>query len=374
MSANNNVDIWIAGAFAAFTVDLVVYPLDTIKTRFQSPDYARLYRNGSNTAFSPAMFRGVYQGVGSVIIATLPSSGAFFTTYEGVKSIISNHNPSLDGSPSSSSKGLLPAPIVHAIASGTAELISCAILTPAEVIKQNAQMVDNSSSDRARVNATMQTLRRFRSNPLALWRGYAALAGRNLPFTALQFPMFERIKEGIKGYRDEKGLRTHSLFESGWITAVSAGLGGSVAAVVTTPVDVIKTRIMLSAAAEDSAAEGQKPGGGGEGGGKAKAPSVGQAVGRAKDALLDATGKSLEAVARPVESAKSAVRKSTRSTSLQIAREILQEHGVKGLFRGGALRAAWTMLGSGLYLGVYESGRLYLAERRGEKLDPEDLE
>jgi hypothetical protein len=32
------------------------------------------------------------------------------------------------------------------------------------------------------------------------------------------------------------------------------------------------------------------------------------------------------------------------------------------------------MLGSGLYLGVYESGRLYLAERRGEKLDPEDLE
>ncbi|KAF1825932.1 mitochondrial carrier protein-like protein, partial [Dissoconium aciculare CBS 342.82] len=320
MSANNNVDIWIAGAFAAFTVDLVVYPLDTIKTRFQSPDYARLYRNGSNTAFSPAMFRGVYQGVGSVIIATLPSSGAFFTTYEGVKSVISNHNPSLNGSPSSSSKGFLPAPIVHAIASGTAELISCAILTPAEVIKQNAQVVDNSSSDRARVNATMQTLRRFRSNPLALWRGYAALAGRNLPFTALQFPMFERIKEGIKGYRDEKGLRTHSLFESGWITAVSAGLGGSVAAVVTTPVDVIKTRIML-----------------------------------------------------PVESAKSAVRKSTRSTSLQIAREILQEHGVKGLFRGGALRAAWTMLGSGLYLGVYESGRLYLAERRGEKLDPEDL-
>lgn len=37
MSDPKNVDIWIAGAFAAFTVDLIVYPLDTIKTRLQSP-------------------------------------------------------------------------------------------------------------------------------------------------------------------------------------------------------------------------------------------------------------------------------------------------------------------------------------------------
>jgi hypothetical protein len=361
MSANNNVDIWIAGAFAAFTVDLIVYPLDTIKTRFQSPDYKKLYRNGSNTAFKPAMFRGVYQGVGSVIIATLPSSGAFFTTYEGVKSILANHNPTLDGA---SKGGILPAPIVHAIASGTAELISCAILTPAEVIKQNAQMVDNSSG-KPRVNATMQTLQRFRSNPLALWRGYAALAGRNLPFTALQFPMFERIKESIKSYRDEKGIRTNSLYESGWITAVSAGLGGSIAAVVTTPVDVVKTRIMLTAAESSPEKEGR---------GGVKVPSVSQTVGQAKEALVDATGKSVETIAKPIESAKSAVQKTRHSTSLQIAKEIMQEHGVKGLFRGGALRAVWTMLGSGLYLGVYESGRLYLAERRGVKLSPEDLE
>ena len=58
--------------------------------------------------------------------------------------------------------------------------------------------------------------------------------------------------------------------------------------------------------------------------------------------------------------------------SMQIAREIMQEHGVKGLFRGGALRAVWTMLGSGLYLGVYESGRTYLADRRGEKAEQDE--
>lgn len=349
MSGNNNTnaDIWIAGAFAAFTVDLIVYPLDTIKTRFQSPDYVKRYTNGAANGANRALFRGVYQGVGSTIIATLPSSGAFFTTYEGVKSILEERNPQYG------SGRLVPQPVVHAVASGTAELVSCAILTPAEVIKQNAQMVDNSEG-KPRVNATMQTLQRFRSNPLALWRGYAALASRNLPFTALQFPMFEKIKESIKKHRDERGTRTHSLVESGMITAISAGLGGSIAAVVTTPVDVVKTRIMLTAA--EGAAEEQKP--------------ASQGTKSTKDALLDATGKAKTGVKSAVASMTRPV---SRRTSMQIAREIVQDQGVKGLFRGGTLRAVWTLLGSGLYLGVYESGRVYLANRRGDRADADDI-
>jgi hypothetical protein len=351
LMSNTNTDIWIAGAFAAFTVDLIVYPLDTVKTRLQSPDYKRLYANGANNSTNRALFRGVYQGVGSVIIATLPSSGAFFTTYEGVKSILTNNNPTFGGS-----KAVLPQPLIHAFASGTAELVSCAILTPAEVIKQNAQMVDNYSDNggKPRVNATIQTMRRFRSNPLALWRGYTALAGRNLPFTALQFPMFERIREAIKRYRDERGIRTNTLLEGGMITAVSAGTGGSISAVVTTPIDVVKTRIMLAAA--ESAATDRTPG---------KTP---------KDVLVDATGKSMQEAKQSLnEVVKNVTKPVSRKTSMQIAREIVQENGVKGLFRGGLLRGVWTMLGAGLYLGVYESGRIWLARRRGEKTDGDEF-
>ncbi|KAG9819852.1 hypothetical protein KCU77_g16870, partial [Aureobasidium melanogenum] len=94
MAGNTSTDILVAGAFAAFTVDLLVYPLDTLKTRFQSPDYNRLYLDKATNAINKqVLFRGLYQGVGSVIIATLPSSGAFFTTYEGVKSTFSKYNP-----------------------------------------------------------------------------------------------------------------------------------------------------------------------------------------------------------------------------------------------------------------------------------------
>jgi len=62
-----------AGAIAAITEYLLVYPLDTIKTRIQSPEYAKLYTDTRTGKVDPKLFRGVYQGIGSVIIATLPS-------------------------------------------------------------------------------------------------------------------------------------------------------------------------------------------------------------------------------------------------------------------------------------------------------------
>ncbi|KAF2472030.1 mitochondrial carrier protein-like protein [Lindgomyces ingoldianus] len=356
MPGNSNTDILLAGAIAAFAVDLLVYPLDTLKTRFQAPEYAGLYTNAKTGKPNPVLFRGLYQGVGSVIIATLPSSGAFFTTYERTKSFLVHLNPSISTHPN----GLIPTPILHAAASSIAELVSCAILTPAEVIKQNAQMVSASST----TNATIQTLSKFKSNPLALWRGYTALAGRNLPFTALQFPMFERLRERIRGYRDRQGESTGSLLESGIITAISAGTAGAAAAVITTPVDVVKTRIMLSAA-EDAVKEASLA---------QKNVQKGESEG-----LVDAFGKSMQS---SKDTAKSAVRslnpllspgEKGKQSAWKIGKEIAREKGVRGLWRGGALRSCWTMLGSGLYLGVYESGRIYLARRRGENIDGGEL-
>ncbi|KAF2189636.1 mitochondrial carrier [Zopfia rhizophila CBS 207.26] len=355
MSGNTNTDILLAGAIAAFTVDLLVYPLDTLKTRIQSPDYTRLYTNAVTNKPNPALFRGLYQGVGSVIIATLPSSGAFFTTYERSKALLIHLNPTTSSHPNA----VIPLPILHAVASSTAELVSCAILTPAEVIKQNAQMVSSGSS----TNATVQTLKRFKSNPLLLWRGYTALAGRNLPFTALQFPMFERLKEGIRGYKEKKGMMSGTLLQSGVITAVSAGTAGAIAAVITTPVDVIKTRIMLSAA-EYAASEVSSKAGSGKGGPQGLVDAFGKSVGSSKDTARGAV-RSLNLLLTPEQRGKKSVWK--------IGREIVSEKGVRGLWRGGALRGVWTMLGSGLYLGAYESGRIWLASRRGEEIDEEEL-
>lgn len=180
--------------------------------------------------------------------------------------------------------------------------------------------------------------------------------------------MFERLRESIKAYRERKGLKTGTIWESGWITALSAGSAGAVAAVITTPVDVVKTRIMLSAVEESStsSASSSSPG------------AIQQKGGQAE--LVDAFGKSVERskatakdVAKSLNPLLSAEKKGKKS-AWKIGKEIVKEKGMKGLWRGGLLRAVWTMAGSGLYLSVYESGRIYLARRRGEELDEADLD
>ena len=187
-------------------------------------------------------------------------------------------------------------------------------------------------------NATIQAFRKFNS-PTQLWRGYTALAGRNLPFTAMQFPMFEHLRTSIHTYRRRSGRSTGSLWETGTVTAISAGSAGAVAAVITTPIDVVKTRIMLSAADGTQTENAEQ---------------------KRIIKELEAQGKDAKA---EIEKAQQAAR-GGRAGGLAVGKEILRTEGVKGLFRGGALRGLWTALGSGLYLGVYESGRRYLEGRR----------
>ncbi|KAI5839911.1 mitochondrial carrier domain-containing protein [Morchella snyderi] len=296
-----STDILLAGAIAAFTVDLLIYPLDTLKTRLQKASPAT---RAARRAFwrTPQLYRGLYQGVGSVVVATAPAAGVFFTTYEFL--LAHTHSAVL--------------------ASSLAEACSCAIITPAEVIKQNAQVIvaptaaattaaaaikqhgggggvlSSSSS-----SSSLQALRRI-SRVSHLWRGYTTLVGRNLPFTAMQFPVFEALKRRFVAAEA-------TPLQMGVGAAVSAGSAGCVAAVVTTPVDVVKTRVMLSALA----------GGGGGGGGRKR---VGEVVA-----------------------------------------EILRTEGWRGFMRGGALRGGWTAVGSGLYLGSYEAAKVWLRQGREEK-------
>ncbi|XP_013369177.1 PREDICTED: S-adenosylmethionine mitochondrial carrier protein isoform X5 [Chinchilla lanigera] len=70
-------NIWFvnAGGVAGASVDLILFPLDTIKTRLQSPQ-------GFKKAGG---FRGIYAGVPSTAIGSFPNAAAFFLTYEYVK-------------------------------------------------------------------------------------------------------------------------------------------------------------------------------------------------------------------------------------------------------------------------------------------------
>lgn len=280
-----------------------------------------------------------------------PSAGAFFTTYEAIKCALhdsSTHSRSTNERPeyyTQRSRSAiqvpfthsLPIPIMHGIASCTAEMVSCLILTPAEVLKQNAQMINtyqaggSPTEKRNNVTAMRQVLTKFKGHPWRLWSGYTALVGRNLPFTGLQFPLFEYVRSHvIEWWRGRKGgtggrkggrysEETEQLIERAGLTGFSASVSGTVASFVTTPIDVIKTRIMLSAT-EGSGSRG--------------------------------CDTQMESVKRP-----------TKGT-FTLGKEIFQQEGVRGLFKGGAIRAGWTAVAMSLYLSMYEGGRAYLENRR----------
>lgn len=141
-----------------------------------------------------------------------------------------------------------------------------------------------------------------------LFTGYTALLARNLPLTALQFPMFEHLRSRLWAARPARETGHQRILETGFIAGLSAASAGAAAAFITTPSDVVKTRMMLLAG---SATDGKK---------------------------------SSPADQQP----------------WQVAKRIYGEAGVKGLFRGGGLRSTWTAVGSGLYLGTYDAAKLWL--------------
>ena len=174
----------------------------------------------------------------------------------------------------------------------------------------------------------------------------------------MQFPLFEglkvrfldlRIDLANRRRRDVAKAEDLSLLERGLVTGCAAGLSGSLAALVTTPVDVVKTRIMLAAAATTTTTTTTTPGSGSSSSEGSASTSTLAAGDKGKHAKIEDPGKIAS------------------KGGFTIAREIWREQGIKGLFRGGLLRSAWTMLGSGLYLSMYESGRQYLEDRRKGK-------
>ncbi|KAL8671537.1 MAG: hypothetical protein Q9168_003964 [Polycauliona sp. 1 TL-2023] len=224
----------LAGALAGTTVDLSLYPIDTLKTRLQSS--TGFYLSGG--------FRGVYAGVGSAIVGSAPGAALFFVTYEEVKSRLRllRRDEYRDGSRlGGKTKGEgWTEPIEHMVAASAGEVAACAVRVPTEVVKQRAQAAQYPSSMAALRFILAQ---RRDIGYVGVWRemyrGWAITILREVPFTAIQFPLWE----GMKSWRRRKSGRSQSsAVESG----VFGSIAGAVAAGLTTPLDVLKTRMMLA--------------------------------------------------------------------------------------------------------------------------------
>ncbi|XP_027378270.1 mitochondrial S-adenosylmethionine carrier protein isoform X4 [Bos indicus] len=156
----------VAGGVAGVSVDLILFPLDTIKTRLQSPQ--GFYKAGG--------FYGVYAGVPSTAIGSFPNAAAFFVTYEYVKWILHTD----------SSSYLMP--VTHMLAASVGEVVACLIRVPSEVVKQRAQVSASSGTFHIFSNILCQ------EGIQGLYRGYKSTVLREIPFSLVQFPLWESLK------------------------------------------------------------------------------------------------------------------------------------------------------------------------------------
>lgn len=202
----------ISGGCAGTATDLVFFPIDTIKTRLQAK--GGFFANGG--------WKGIYNGLGSVTIASAPSASLFFITYDGIKkSEIMTQN--------------LPLLVTHMVAASFGEIAACLVRVPCEVIKQRTQTCKQGMSSLQ----SLQSIIRSREGIMGLYRGWSITIFREIPFTVIQFPLYEWMKKNFATTKND-GEKL-----SLWRSAICGSIAGGIAAALTTPLDVIKTRIML---------------------------------------------------------------------------------------------------------------------------------
>ncbi|KAK4574628.1 S-adenosylmethionine transporter [Recurvomyces mirabilis] len=221
----------IAGGIAGTTVDTSLFPLDTLKTRLQSS--AGFWASGG--------FRGVYNGIGSAIVGSAPGAALFFVTYESVKAQFT----------AGRDLGSYGTAGAHMLAASLGEIAACAVRVPTEVVKQRAQAGQYPTSMTALTSILAQrsshgTLHVWRE----LYRGWGITVMREVPFTVIQFPLWE----GMKRWSLQQRTGPKPKDVTGAESAIYGSISGAVAAGLTTPLDVLKTRLMLAKERESAAA------------------------------------------------------------------------------------------------------------------------
>ena len=250
----------VAGGTAGLVVDVTTFPLDTFKTRLQ----------GKEGFQALGGFNKLYRGIGPVIIGSVPHAAIFFCTYDTLKDVSTGGVVSV------------PDPVVHMAAGCVGESVACLVAVPVEVVKQRRQVSSISSWKIAQKIWSVEGVAGF-------YRGFQTTISREVPFCLIQMPIWEWLK---KQWSRTLGRRV----SSGESSVCGAG-AGVVAAVMTTPLDVAKTRIML---AED------------------------------------------------------------RLGASQVLTSIYRREGLPGLFAGVLPRIVWVAVGGIIFFGVYEQVKIEL--------------
>lgn len=259
-----------SGALAGMTTELALYPLDCLKTR----------RQCCRTAAAGGL--RLYRGCSVALAGAAPASAVFFATYEHTKSWLDMKDPNGRQQP----LGIVVASVVG-------ELAASIVRGPVDLMKQRLQTGCRSNA--------MPGMSVF-------FASFQASALRDMCQSSLQYPLYEYFKHAASQWMTKTGEVDHLPVAAAACCGSAAGL---ISATITTPFDIVKTRLNLRRA------------------------SCG-----------------------------------TRSTGALILEEVVQiyrHRGAVGFFAGAGYRAAWMSLGGFVFLGSFELAKSRLSLQAGSR-------
>ncbi|KAL1533482.1 Protein MITOFERRINLIKE 1, chloroplastic [Salvia divinorum] len=207
----------IAGAFTY----VCLHPLDTVKTRLQTKGASEIYKGAFDVIVKTFQSKGIlgfYSGVSAVIVGSTFSSAVYFGTCEFGKSFLSRC-------------GSYPPLLIPPTAGAMGNIMSSAIMVPKELITQRMQAGAKGRS--------WEVLLRIleKDGILGLYAGYSATLLRNLPAGVLSYSSFEYLKAAVLRETKQANLEPYQSVGCG-------AMAGAISASLTTPLDVVKTRLM----------------------------------------------------------------------------------------------------------------------------------
>lgn len=198
----------VAGATAGVVVETILYPIDTIKTRLQAA------RVGGKI-----LVKGLYSGLAGNLAGVLPASAIFVGVYEPVKTKLLEIFPDNYNA------------VAHLLAGAAGGATASLVRVPTEVVKQRMQTGQFANApDAVRSIVAKEGAR-------GLYAGYGSFLLRDLPFDAIQFCIYEQLRIGYKL------VAKRDLYDPE--NALIGAFAGAVTGAITTPLDVIKTRLMV---------------------------------------------------------------------------------------------------------------------------------
>ncbi|CDF33546.1 unnamed protein product [Chondrus crispus] len=279
----------IAGGLAGLACDLALHPIDTVKSRLhvqKGPPfkYRSIFHGFRLIAQQEGIRRGLYAGFGAVLAGTIPTHAVMFAGYKAVKR--RSEQEIYDEQRLA---------VVDVASGAFGEILALPFYVPAEVIAKRMQVATLGPARNYNSAAHAARSIYITEGPQGLMSGFWPTMLRDVPFTAIQFSLFSLSKDWLH--------RTTGRPEPSTIEATGLGvLVGVIAASLTNPFDVIKTRFMTQSSGSE-----QK-----------------------------------------------------YFTISQCLRRIIAEEGISALGRGLAARCLWVGPGSGITLAVYERTSRYL--------------